>query len=62
MISTLGPERVMMGADLPSNVPVEVAKYKALDLEPEAYEKVMGRTAVDVFKLSSRGDHVCAAS
>lgn len=61
MISTLGPERVMLGADLPSNVPVEVAKYKALDLEPEVYDKVMGGTAIEVFKLALRGDHVRAA-
>ncbi|HUY12841.1 MAG TPA: amidohydrolase family protein [Terriglobia bacterium] len=53
MISTLGPERVMMGADLPSNVPVEIAKYKALDLEPRVYAQVTGATAIDVFKLSS---------
>ena len=55
MISTIGPDRVMMGADLPSNVPVEVAKYKALDLEKEVYDKVMGGTAVEVFKLGARG-------
>lgn len=52
MISTIGPDRVMMGADLPSNVPVEVAKYKALDLEPAVYDRVMGGTAIEVFKLS----------
>lgn len=52
MISTIGPDRVMMGADLPSNVPVEIAKYRALDLTPEVYDKVLGGTAVDVFKLS----------
>lgn len=57
MISTIGPDRVMMGADLPSNVPVEVAKYKALDLEPVVYDQVMGATAIEVFKLASRGDH-----
>ncbi len=51
MINTIGPDRVMMGADLPSNVPVEVAKYNALDLEPEIYDKVMGTTAIDVFNL-----------
>ncbi|MBS1822662.1 MAG: amidohydrolase family protein [Acidobacteria bacterium] len=51
MINTIGAERVMMGADLPSNVPVEVAKYKALDLEPEVYDRVMGQTAIDVFNL-----------
>jgi predicted TIM-barrel fold metal-dependent hydrolase len=52
MISTIGPDRVMMGADLPSNVPVEIAKYRALDLAPEVYDKVMGGTAIDLFKLS----------
>jgi uncharacterized protein len=52
MISTIGPDRVMMGADLPSNVPVEIAKYRALDLAPDVYDKVLGETAVDVFKLS----------
>jgi predicted TIM-barrel fold metal-dependent hydrolase len=41
----------MMGADLPSNVPVEFAKYRALDLEPAVYNKVMGETAVEVFNL-----------
>jgi uncharacterized protein len=51
MISTIGPERVMLGADLPSNVPVEIAKYRALDLAPEVYDRVMGGTAVDVFQL-----------
>ena len=60
MISTIGPDRVMLG-DLPSNVPVEIAKYKALDLEPEIYDKVMGGTAIEVFKLFSRGGHVRAA-
>ena len=55
MISTIGPDRVMMGADLPSNVPVEVAKYRALDLEPKVYNQVMGATAIDVFKLAWAG-------
>lgn len=61
MISTIGSDRVMMGADLPSNVPVEVAKYRALDLDRDVYDKVMGGTAIDVFKLVSRDDHVCTA-
>jgi uncharacterized protein len=52
MINTIGADRVMMGADLPSNVPVELAKYKALDLESEVYDKAMGGTAIDVFHLS----------
>jgi predicted TIM-barrel fold metal-dependent hydrolase len=61
MISTIGADRVMMGSDLPTNVPVEVAKYQALDLEPEVYDKVMGGNAIEIFKLSSRGENVRAA-
>jgi predicted TIM-barrel fold metal-dependent hydrolase len=53
MISTIGPTRVMMGADLPSNVPVEIAKYKALDLDESVYDQVLGATATEVFGLSS---------
>lgn len=52
MISTIGPDRVMMGSDLPSNTPVEMAKYKALNLEPDVYAKVIGKTAIDVFGLA----------
>lgn len=51
MISTIGADHVMMGADLPSNVPVEFAKYRALDLDPESYAQVMGGTAIEVFNL-----------
>ncbi len=56
MINTIGADRVMMGADLPSNVPVEIAKYEALDLNPEVFDKVMGGTAVDVFNLTWPGE------
>ena len=51
MINTIGSERVMMGADSASNIPVEVAKLKALDLAPEVYAQVIGKTAIDTFKL-----------
>jgi uncharacterized protein len=52
MINTIGADRVMMGADLPNNVPVEFAQYKATDLAPDANDKVMGGTAIDVFNLN----------
>jgi len=51
MIQTIGPDRVMMGADLTTNIPVEVAKFKALNLDPETYAKVMSTTAIKTFKL-----------
>ena len=53
MISTIGSTRVMMGADLPSNVPVEISKYKALDLEQSVYDQVIGATAIKVFGLEA---------
>src|SRR6202012_2337212 len=61
MINTIGPERVMMGADLPSNVPVEIAKYRALDLDSKTYDQVMGGTAVSVFKLAFKESYVYSA-
>jgi hypothetical protein len=60
MINTIGADRVMLGADLPSNVPVEIAKYRALDLEPAVYDQVMGGTATEVFNLASVLDQVVA--
>jgi hypothetical protein len=45
---------------LPSNVPVEIAKYKALDLDPITYQQVMAGTA-EVFDLSAVSDHVRVA-
>ncbi len=61
MINTIGAERVMMGADLPSNVPVEIAKYRALDLDRQTYDQVMGLTAMSVFKLALKENYVLAS-
>ena len=61
MISSIGANRVMMGADLPSNVPVEMAKYKALDLDSTTYKQVMGGTASEVFNLAAVSDRVAVA-
>lgn len=62
MIESIGPDRVMMGADLPSNVPVEIAKYRALDLRPDVIDMVLGETAVNVFNLSWPGENVADGS
>jgi uncharacterized protein len=61
MISSIGANRVMMGADLPSNVPVEMAKYKALDLDSATYQQVMSGTASEVFNLAAVSDRVAVA-
>jgi len=51
MVRTLGPDRVMFGGDLPTNVPVELTKYRTLDLSDEEREWCLWRTARDVFDL-----------
>jgi predicted TIM-barrel fold metal-dependent hydrolase len=51
MIRMLGPERVMFGGDLPSNVPVELTKYRTLDLTDNEREWCLHRTAAFVFDL-----------
>ena len=51
MIKTLGADRVMFGGDLPTNVPVELTKYRTLDLTDEEREQCLWRTARDVFDL-----------
>jgi predicted TIM-barrel fold metal-dependent hydrolase len=51
MVKTLGPERVMFGGDLPSNVPVELTKYRTLDFTDEERSWCLWRTAATVFGL-----------
>ena len=51
MIKMLGPERVMFGGDLPTNLPVELTKYRTLDLTDEEREWCLWRTARDLFDL-----------
>jgi predicted TIM-barrel fold metal-dependent hydrolase len=51
MVKSLGPERVMFGGDLPSNVPVELTKYRTLDLTDVERDWCLWRTARDVFDL-----------
>lgn len=51
MVRMLGPERVMFGGDLPTNVPVELTKYQTLELTDEEREWCLWRSARDVFAL-----------
>ncbi len=50
-VNDLGAHRIMMGADLPNNRAAELAKYRALDLTDKQFEQVLGKTAIDVYKL-----------
>jgi predicted TIM-barrel fold metal-dependent hydrolase len=51
MVRTLGPERVMLGTDLVPNVPVELAKYRAIGLSEPQLEWCLGKTAASVFRI-----------
>jgi predicted TIM-barrel fold metal-dependent hydrolase len=51
MVERLGERRVMFGSDLLLNIPVELAKYRAIGLSEERLEWCLGRTAVEVFRL-----------
>lgn len=51
MVRMLGAGRVMFGGDLPFNVPVELTKYRTLDLTDDEREWFLGRTACEVFDL-----------
>jgi predicted TIM-barrel fold metal-dependent hydrolase len=50
-VNDLGANRIMFGADLPNNRAAELAKYRALNLTDKQFEQVLGRTALDVYKL-----------
>ena len=51
MVRTLGPERVMLGTDLVPNVPVELAKYRAIGLSEPQLEWCLEKTAASVFRI-----------
>lgn len=51
LIKTIGPERIMFGSDLVDNIPVELAKYKSLELSRHEEEWCLGKTAERVFRL-----------
>lgn len=50
-LDALGPDRVMFGSDLVTNVAPEVSKYRALDLDDATLDAVLGGTARTVFGL-----------
>ncbi len=51
LLDTVGAGRVMLGSDAPENLPVELAKYEALDLDEDDLARCLGGTAREVFAL-----------
>lgn len=52
MVRTLGPDRVMYGGDLPPNVPIELMKYRSMDLTDDERNLCLGGTARRVFNIT----------
>jgi predicted TIM-barrel fold metal-dependent hydrolase len=51
MVAMFGARRVLYGGDLPSNVPVELVKYRTIGLSEEDLRWCLGRSAIELFKL-----------
>ena len=51
MIDAVGAHRVMFGSDLPANVLVMKETVRALDLNQNDESMVMGKSAINFFKL-----------
>lgn len=51
LLDAVGPERVMLGSDGLENLPVELAKFRALGLGERELARCLGGTAAAVFRL-----------
>ena len=51
LIQELGVDRILFGSDLPENLPVELVKYKSLNLPAEDLAACLGGTATRLFKI-----------
>jgi len=51
LIKELGEDRILFGSDLPENLPVEMAKYKAAGLSDASLDACLGGTAARLFSL-----------
>lgn len=51
-IEEIGPERIMFSSDMPMNIPVELAKYRAVTDDLEVLDQLFYKTALEVFQLN----------
>ena len=51
LLEAVGPERLMLGSDSIENLPLELAKYRGLGLNPRDLDLCLGGTASSVFRL-----------
>jgi predicted TIM-barrel fold metal-dependent hydrolase len=50
-LETLGPERIMFSSDMPMNIPVELAKYRALTEDASVLAQLFSKTSMHVFNF-----------
>ena len=51
LVKRLSTERILFGSDAVANLPIELTKYRALNLSKEALANILGITAQHVFDL-----------
>jgi predicted TIM-barrel fold metal-dependent hydrolase len=51
LLEYVGPERLMLGSDALENLPIELARYRALGLDQLTLERCLGGTASEVFGI-----------
>jgi predicted TIM-barrel fold metal-dependent hydrolase len=51
LIKELGAHRILFGSDLPENLPVELVKYRSLNLSPHELAACLGGTAARLFQV-----------
>jgi len=52
MVEEIGAERMVMGSDHLTNLPVELVKFKSIGLKEDELEQIFYRTANRIFKLN----------
>jgi len=52
LTNKVGAQRIMLGSDVPANLPVELAKYRAANLSDTELENCFWKTANRMFQLN----------
>lgn len=52
ILKAVGAKKIMFSSDIPANLPVELAKFKALAKDGAEFEQLTSRTAMEVFNLA----------
>ncbi len=56
LLKTIEAERVMMGSDVPENLPIELVKYETAQISDEVRAQCLGKTAATLYRLPYEGE------